>query len=72
LLKLVPRIITVAVTAPLSGLKLVIVGVGSTVKLEELFTVIPVPLTAREIGPVVAPAGTEVVMLVVVAAVTIA
>jgi len=64
--------VTEAVTAPLSGLKLVMVGVASTVKLDALVTVIPVPLTATEIGPVVAPIGTEVVMLVGVEAVTVA
>jgi hypothetical protein len=71
-LKFVPLMITVAVTAPPVGLKLVIVGVGRTVKVEALFTVIPVPLTATEIGPVVAPAGTDVVMLVAVEAETTA
>lgn len=49
------------------GVKLLITGVG-TVKFEELVPVIP--LTVTEIGPVVAPNGTEVVMLVVVEEVT--
>jgi hypothetical protein len=56
-----------APTAPLIGVKLLIIGVG-TVKLEELVPVIP--FTVTEIGPVVAPNGTEVVILVVVDAVT--
>jgi hypothetical protein len=47
--------------------KLLTTGVG-TVKFEELVPVIL--LTVTEIGPVVAPNGTEVVMLVVVDAVT--
>lgn len=63
-LKFVPEIITVAPTAPLAGLKPVMVGVAKTVKLEELETV--TPLTVTDINPVVAPAGTEVVMLVAV------
>ncbi len=49
------------------GVKLLITGVG-TVKIEELVPVIP--LTVTEIGPVVAPNGTEVVILVVVDEVT--
>jgi hypothetical protein len=59
--------VTVPPTAPLAGVKLLITGVG-TVKFEELVPVIP--LTVTEIGPVVAPNGTEVVILVVVDAVT--
>jgi hypothetical protein len=59
--------VTVAPTAPLAGVKLLITGVG-TIKLEKLEPVIL--LTVTEIGPVVAPNGTEVVMLVVVDAVT--
>lgn len=62
-----PVIVTVAPTAPLLGVKLVTIGVG-TVKLVALVPVIP--LTVTEIGPVVAPNGTEVVMLVVLEAVT--
>jgi hypothetical protein len=56
-------------TAPLVGLKLEITGVG-TVKFVALFPVIP--LTVTEIGPVVAPTGTVVVMLVVVELNTVA
>jgi hypothetical protein len=69
-LKFVPVIITVAPTAPLIGVKLVKVGVGSTVKSEELVPVIPPTVTV--IFPVVAPLGTVVVMLVDVDAVTTA
>lgn len=66
-LKLFPEIITVAPTAPLVGLNPVIDGVGSTVKSLILVTV--TPLTVTEIFPEVAPAGTVVVMLLVVEAV---
>jgi hypothetical protein len=59
--------VTIAPAAPLVGVKLLITGVG-TVKFEELVPVIL--LTVTEIGPVVAPNGTDVVMLVVVDAVT--
>jgi hypothetical protein len=61
-LKLVPVITTGVPTAPLPGLKPVIVGVGSTVKFEALGMVTPLVIT--EIGPEPAPAGTVVVMLV--------
>lgn len=61
-LKFVPEIITVAPGAPLVGLNPVIVGVGSTVKLDEVEMV--TPLTVTEINPLVAPAGTLVVILV--------
>ncbi len=71
-LKLVPKIVTDAPIAPLAGVKPVRVGDGITIKLVVLATVIPVPLTATVIGPVVAPAGTVVVRLVEVEAVTIA
>lgn len=67
-LKFVPEIITVAPTAPLVGLKLVIVGEGSTLKLDPLVMV--TPLVVTEIVPSLAPAGTEVVMLVALEAVT--
>ena len=68
--KLVPAIKTTVPTPPLVGLKLVIVRAGITVKVVEL---VPVwPLTVTVIVPVVAPTGTEVVILVVVLAVTIA
>jgi hypothetical protein len=69
-LKFVPEIITVAPTAPLTGLKPVMVGVGRTVKPEELETV--TPLTFTEIKPVVAPPGTVVDMLVAVEEETVA
>jgi hypothetical protein len=59
--------VTIAPTAPLVGVKLLITGVG-TVKFVALVPVIP--FTVTEIGPVVAPNGTEVVILVVVEAVT--
>jgi hypothetical protein len=61
--KFVPLIIMVAPTAPLAGLRLVIVGVGSTVKLVAL--VIVMPLTVTDILPVIEPVGTLVTMLVV-------
>jgi hypothetical protein len=64
-LKLVPVIVTMAPTAALEGLKLVIVGVGNTVKFVALFSVIL--LVVIEILPVVAPVGTFVVRLVAVA-----
>jgi hypothetical protein len=70
LVKFVPEIVTVAPTAPLSGLKPVIVGVGNTVKFDELVMVIP--LDPTEIGPFTAPAGTVVVMLVAFEEVTFA
>lgn len=69
-LKLVPLIMTTAPTAPLIGLKPVMVGDGSTVKLVELVPV--TPFTVTVIFPVVAPAGTVAVMLVEVDAVTMA
>jgi hypothetical protein len=68
--KLVPEIVTIAPTAPLAGVKPVIVGGGNTVKLEPLLTV--TPFTVNEIKPVDAPTGTDVVMLLEVDAVTIA
>jgi hypothetical protein len=64
-LKLVPVMVTIAPTAALEGLKLVIVGVGSTVKFVALLRVIL--LVVIEILPVVAPVGTFVVRLVAVA-----
>jgi len=63
-LKFVPEIFTTVPTAPLAGLKELIVGVGSTVKFEPLVNV--TPFTVTEIGPVPAPDGTLEVMLVVV------
>ena len=70
-LKFVPVIVTVAPTRPFVGLKPDMVGPDElTVKLPEL---VPVrPLTVTAIGPVVAPVGTEVVMLVALLAVTVA
>jgi hypothetical protein len=66
--KLVPVMVTASPTIPLVGLKLVIEGGGPvTVKVE----LVPVRLaTVTVIAPVVAPAGTEVVILVGVLAVT--
>lgn len=61
-LKLVPVITTGVPTAPLPGLKPVIVGEGSTVKFDALEMVTPLVIT--EIGPEPAPTGTVVVMLV--------
>ena len=58
--KFVPVIITVAPVAPLVGLKLVIVGVGSTVKVG---LAIVWPFTETLMGPVVAPGGTTVLIL---------
>lgn len=69
-LKFVPAIITVAPEAPLDGLNPVRVGAGETVKLFVLKTVIP--LSVKEILPVVAPVGTVVVILVLVEAVIVA
>ena len=62
--------ITDAPAAPLAGLNPMMVGAGNTLKFEALTIVIP--LTETEILPVVAPAGTEVVILVGVDAVTTA
>jgi hypothetical protein len=69
LLKLEPEIVTMAPGAPLAGLKLLIVGEGNTVKLVEL--VIVMPLVVTEMGPVKAPTGTVVVILVAPEVVTI-
>lgn len=69
LVKFVPDIVTVAPTAPLSGLKPVMVGLGNTVKFDALVMV--TPLDPTEIGPFTAPAGTVVVMLVVFEEVTL-
>ena len=54
--KLVPLIVTVVPTAPLVGVKLVIVGGGITVKVLLLVAVPPAVVTLT--GPVVAPLGT--------------
>lgn len=69
-LKFVPEIITVAPMAPLVGLEFEIVGVGRTIKLEELVRVIP--LTTMEIEPDVAAGGTVAVILVAVEEETLA
>lgn len=68
--KLVPVIDTGVPTAPLVGVKPVMVGVGNTVKLEALEIV--TPFTLIEMGPLTAPVGTEVVIEVVDDAVTTA
>lgn len=70
-LKFVPVIVTMVVTGPLPGVKLVIVGSDEAmVKSPELATVLhPIVI---EMGPVVAPVGTLVVMVVAVLAVTTA
>ncbi len=70
LLKLVPEMVTVALSAPCAGLKPSIDGVGKTVKLEALVSV--TPPTVMDIRPLVAPAGTVVARLVFVDEVTIA
>ena len=69
-LKFVPVIVTVAPIAADAGFRSVMVGVGNTLKLATLVTV--TPLTVTEIGPVVAPAGTVVSRLLVLASVTTA
>jgi len=66
-LKFVPVIITLAPGAPLAGLKFVKVGVGKTVKFEEVVSA--TPLTIIDIGPFTAPAGTTALILVEVDAV---
>jgi hypothetical protein len=68
--KLVTLMVIVAPTAPVAGVKPVIAGVGSTVKLEALDTVTPLEVT--EIGPVAAPAGTVTTMVVALEEVTVA
>ena len=54
--KFAPLIVTLVPTGPLEGVKLVIVGAGTTVKLLALVAVPPAVATLS--GPVVAPAGT--------------
>ena len=54
--KFVPPIVTLVPAGPLAGVKLVIVGGLSTVKLLALVAVPPGVVTLT--GPVVAPAGT--------------
>jgi hypothetical protein len=68
--KSVPVMMIVAPTPPLAGEKPEMVGGGITVKLLELVPVRPAAVTV--IGPLVAPAGTVVVILVAVLAVTVA
>ena len=68
--KLVPVIVTVDPLPALVGINEVIVGAGITLKLVELVAVWPPTVTV--IAPVVAPEGTEVVMLVLVLVVTVA
>ena len=60
--KLNPIIVTVVPTGPLVGEKLLIIGAPTTVKLLELVAVPKGVVTL--IGPVVAPAGTVAVILV--------
>lgn len=60
--KFVPVIVTVAPFAPLEGVKEVMVGAGTTVKLVALVAVPPGVVTA--IVPVVAPVGTVAVIVV--------
>jgi hypothetical protein len=59
-LKAFPVNVTVAPTPPLVGVKLVIVGAATKVKLEPLVAV--PPGVATEIVPVVAPVGTTAVI----------
>lgn len=63
--KFVPVSVTVAPLAPLEGVKEVIVGAGTTVKLVALVAVPPGVVTA--IVPVVAPVGTVAVIVVALA-----
>ena len=60
--RFVPVIVTDVPTAPLVGVKLVIVGGAATVNVVALVTVPPSVVTA--IGPVVAPAGTAATICV--------
>lgn len=69
-LKLAPLIVTTAPAAPSEGVKAEMVGVSNTLKGDPLETVSP--FSVNEIVPVDAPAGTEVVILVEVEAVTTA
>ena len=67
-LKFVPVMITVAPSAPFSGLMSMMDGTGNTSKL--LILVIVTPLVFTAIGPVTALLGTVTVKLVFVAAET--
>jgi hypothetical protein len=69
-LKFVPVIVTVALTAPLFGVKLVMVGVAKTLKLAELTIVMP--LVVMDIFPVEVPDGTTAVILEEVEETTVA
>ena len=60
--KLVPLIVIEVPTTPLLGLKLVIVGAATTVKLVALVAVPPAVVTVT--GPLLAPAGTVAVIIV--------
>ncbi len=59
--KLVPVIVTAAPTMPLVGLKLVTVGAGGITVKDVALVAVP-PGTVTEMVPVVAPAGTVVVI----------
>jgi hypothetical protein len=69
-LKLLPDIVMVAPTAPLAGLNPEMAGVGKTMKLDALVIVTPAVVT--EMGPVVAPTGTVVTILLVFEVVMVA
>ena len=71
-LKLVPVMITVVPTNPEVGVKPVIVGVVAVLTVNGVALVAVLPDTVTVIGPVVAPVGTVVVILVAVLAVTTA
>ena len=71
-LKFVPVMVTLVPMGPEVGAKLVMVGVTGT-DTTKLVVLVPIwQLTWTLIGPVVAPPGTVVVMLVAVLAVTVA
>jgi hypothetical protein len=67
--KFVPVIVTAVPTVPDVGDKLVMLGVGSTVK---LFPLLSTPLACTTTLPVVAPAGTVTWMLLAVQLVAVA
>jgi hypothetical protein len=71
-LKFVPVIVTVVPSGPEAGVKLVIVGSDGVVTVKSVALVAVLPATVTVILPVVAPAGTVVVMDVVVLAVAVA
>ena len=72
MLKFVPVIVTVVPMGPEAGVKLVIVGTEGVVTVKSVALVAVLPDTVTVIFPVVAPAGTVAVMLVVVLAVAVA